>query len=97
MAYAGGAATGAAVAAAAIANAAKAAGGIIKMDPEEFIKILNRADKPLVAFAVGGVFSKNYQYITNYRGLFFFCKADNPIQLPGSAEIINCKKIWIPA
>ena len=87
---------GAAAAAAAIANAVKAHGGIIKMGRDEFIKILNKAEKPLVAFAEGGFFGKNYQYLTNYRGLFFFCKDKNPIPLPGTVEVIMCKKIMIP-
>lgn len=93
---AAGGATVAAAAAAAIANAIKASGAIIKMDRDEFIKILNRADKPLVAFAIGGFFGKNYQYLTNYKGLLFYCKANDPVQLPGSVEIVKCEKIWIP-
>jgi len=95
MAYAGGATAGAA-AAAAIAQAIKASGGIVSLEPGEFVKILNRADKPLVAHAIGGVFTKNYQYLTSYKGLYFFCKAPEPLQMPGSAEMIACKKIWIP-
>jgi hypothetical protein len=93
------AATGAgaaAAAAAAIANAIKAHGGIIKLEPDEFKKILNKADKPLVAFAEGGFWGKNYQYMTNYKGLFFFCKTKEAIHLPGTVETIMCEKIMIP-
>jgi len=61
---AGGGAAATAVAATAIANALKAHGGIIKLDREEFIKILNKAEAPLVAFAEGGFFGKNYQYLS---------------------------------
>jgi len=93
---AGGGAAATAVAATAIANALKAHGGIIKLDREEFIKILNKAKAPLVAFAEGGFFGKNYQYLTNYKGLFFFCKTGEAIRLPGTVEVIMCEKIWIP-
>ena len=86
-----------AAAAGAIANAIKASGAIIRIDPGEFVKILNRADKPLVAFAIGGLFNKNYQYLTSFKGLFFYCRAAEPVRLPGSAEVIKCQKIWVPA
>lgn len=93
---AGTAAAGAA-AAAAIANAIKASGAIIRIDPDEFTKILHRAERPLVAHAEGGFWGKNYQYLTNYKGLFFFCKAKEPIMLPGTVEVVLCEKICIPS
>ena len=93
---AGGGAAVAAAAAAAIANAIKAHGGIIKLNRDEFKKILNKAEAPLVAFAEGGFFGKNYQYLMNYKGLFFFCKTKEAIHLPGTVEVIMCEKIMIP-
>ena len=95
-AVAGGGAAAAAAAAAAIANAIKAHGGLIKLDPDEFKKILNKAEKPLVAFAEGGFWGKSYQYLMNYKGLFFFCKTKEAIHLPGTVEVIKCEKIMIP-
>lgn len=91
---AGGAA--AAAAAAAIANAIKASGAIVSMEPAEFTKILSKADKPLVVMATGGVFKKNYQYLTGYKGLMFYTKSDQPLQFGGTVELVASKKIWIP-
>lgn len=91
---AGGAA--AAAAAAAIANAIKASGAIVSMEPAEFTKILSKADKPLVVMATGGVFKKNYQYLTGYKGLMFYTKSDQPLQFGGDVELVASKKIWIP-
>ena len=95
---AAGAAAGATAAAhaAAVAQAIKASGAIIKMNPGEFMKIVNRSETKLVAFAVGGIFGKNYSYLTNYKGLIFYCKSSEPLTLPGAVEIIECEKIWIP-
>lgn len=90
-------ATAAAVVAAAVANAIKASGAIVKLEPNDFETIVNRSKDPLVVIAEGGLFSKNYQYLTSYKGLFFFCKTATPIQLPSGAEIIRSKNIWIPA
>ncbi len=92
---AGGAAAGGA-AAAAIAQAIKASGAIIQLEPSEFRKILSKSERPLVVTALGGVFSKNYQYLTNYKGLHFYSKSDTAIKLQADVEVVQAKKIWIP-
>ncbi|RME02170.1 MAG: hypothetical protein D6814_00085 [Calditrichaeota bacterium] len=93
MGYAGG---GAAVAAAAIAQAIKASGAIVRVDPQNFLTLLGKVDSPLVVVAVGGIFKKNYQYLTHYKGLIFYTKSDTFLTLPGDAEMIKAGKIWIP-
>lgn len=93
---AGGAAGAAAAAAAAVANAIKASGAIVKVEAPEFRKILDRAENPLVAYAEGGFWGKNYQYLVQYRGLYFFCKTGEPIHLPSTVQTVICEKIWIP-
>jgi hypothetical protein len=86
----------AAIAAAAIAQAIKASGTIVKVEPNDFLTILSKTKKPLVVMSMGGVFSKNYQYLTSYKGLAFFTKSNTPLQLPGDNELVHAKKIWIP-
>jgi hypothetical protein len=93
---AGGAAGGAAAAAAAIAQAIKASGAIVRVEPEDFVQILSRQKEPLVVQATGGFFSTNYQYLSSYKGLAFFCKSATPLELPAGCEVIQSKKIWIP-
>ena len=86
MSYDGGAAADAA--AAAIANAIKASGAIVNVEPGDFQAILSRSDKPLVVIAQGGIFKKHLRYLTAYRGLVFFTKADTPLSLP--AKVRGC-------
>ena len=93
---AGAAAVGAAAAHQAKINATKASGAIVKMAPEEFMKIINKSEEPLVVFAKGGFLNRKFRYLTSYRGLFFFTQASEPLALPGKAEIIAADKIWIP-
>lgn len=93
--YDGGA--GAVAAAAAIANATNASGAIVKLEPAEFQKILNRAESAVVVHAIGGIFKKNYQYLINYKGLFFFTKSETPISLGHRIELVTANKIWIPS
>jgi hypothetical protein len=95
-----GAATGGAAAAAgaaAIANAIKASGAIVNVESDDFETILRRAETPLVVCATGGVFSTKYYYLTSYKGLIFFTKTPAPLSLPGRAEVINAKRIWVPS
>lgn len=91
---AGGAA--AAAAAAAIANAVKASGVIIRLKPDEFAKILRRAEKPLVVTARGGWMNRTYKYMTSYKGLCFYTAAKEALIMPSDVEMVYSEKIWIP-
>jgi len=81
----------------AVAQAIKASGAIVNVEPRDFVSILSKNDKPLVVVAEGGFLKTNYQYLTGYKGLVFFTKSTIPLQLPGDTELITAKKIWIPA
>jgi hypothetical protein len=90
MAYAAGAA------AAAIARAIKASGAIVSMEPEDFLAIVNRCEKPLVVIAGGGFLDKGVRYMVAYKGLMFHTKSKSELILPGKAEVVHAKTIWIP-
>ncbi len=96
MAYGSGGAA-AAARAAAIANAIKASGAIVQVEPDDFIMLLSKVERPLVVMATGGFMKKNYQYLTGYKGLILFTKSATPLMLPGGAELITAKKIWVPS
>ena len=81
---------------AAIANAIKASGVVVRVSPEDFQRILAKAEKPLVVWATGGFFSRNYQYLTSYKGFAFFTKTAMPLQLSPRIETVVADKIWIP-
>ena len=89
-------AAGAAAAAAAIAQAIKASGVLVRVAPADFHAILRKIEKPLVIYAEGGFFSKNYQYLVSHKGFAFFTKTPEPILLPTEIETIIAKKLWIP-
>jgi hypothetical protein len=96
MAYGGG---GAAVAAAhaAIVQAVKASGVIVRLEPDAFMTVLNKIEKPLVVMAPEGWLKKDFAYLTSYKGLCFYTKCRTMLMLPGSAELIAAKQIWVPA
>jgi hypothetical protein len=87
----------AAVAAAVIAQAIKASGAIISLEPNDFFTVVSRVEKPAVVLATSGFRKKTYQYLTGYKGLIFYTKTKEPLQLSSSAEVIVARKIWIPS
>ncbi len=91
-----GAAAGSAAAAAAIANAIKASGVLVRMEPREFLSVLSRCENPLVVVAECGVFSRKHQYLTSYKGLAFYTKSSTPLPIGSHAEVISARKIVIP-
>ena len=88
--------TNGSAAAAAIAEATKASGAIVRVEPSDFMTILSKTEKPLVVMAQGGIVIKNHQYLTSYKGLVFFTKSVSPLQMSSKVEIVTAKKIWIP-
>jgi hypothetical protein len=85
-----------AAAQATIANAIKASGAVVRVEPEDFARILGKTDKPLVVYAQGGLISTSHQYLVSYKGLVFFTKSSDQIVLPRGTELIRANKIWIP-
>ena len=83
-------------AAAAIAQAIKASGVIVRVEPEDFVAILKRQSGALVVHATGGIFTTHYKYVTSYKGLAFFTKAPAPLDLPAGTELVQAKAIWVP-
>lgn len=80
----------------ALANAIKASGVVVRLEPAEWLTILKRTDAPLVVVGQGGVFKKHHQYLTAYGGLAFYTTSPDPLVLPGRAEVIVAKSISIP-
>ena len=86
---------GAGGAAAVMAEALKAIGAIVCVEPQEFLGILERIEEPLVVHSPCGLLTK-YKYLTSYKGLTFFTKSKEALLIPASVETITAKKIAIP-
>ena len=80
---------------AAAANALKASGTIVKVEPRDFVGIVGRCSDPLVVVSHEGVFWKQYRYLTSYKGLAFHAVSPTPLALP-KAEVITAKGISVP-
>jgi hypothetical protein len=85
----------AAAAAAAVANAVKASGAIVRVEPEEFRKLLDRNADALVVHAPSGMFS-DHKYLMGYKGLVFYTETSEPMSLTGRCQVVEARKIWIP-
>lgn len=90
------AAAGAAAAAAAIAQAIKASGTIVRIEPPDFERLVRRLPNALVVHTIGGLFSKTNQYLTSYKGLAFYTKSRETLSLSSDCEVIEAKSMWMP-
>jgi len=92
-------AVGGAVAAQAImiADAIKASGTIVQVEPQELLMVLELNHEPLVVRSSTKFFGVKYQYLTSYRGLAFYAKTKTQLTLPAHCQIIESKKIWVPS
>jgi hypothetical protein len=98
MTAAGAAAGGAAAAAAAVAQAIKASGTLVRLEADEMRKLLARLEAPLVVVtAHEGMFGDRHEVLVPHRGLAFYARDKRPFELPGDAEVIASRKIWIPS
>jgi hypothetical protein len=79
-----------------IGHAVKASGAIVRVEPEGFLKVVERSAEPLVVTAPGGLLSGGHEYLTSYKGLIFFTSSPKPLDLPASAERIDAERIWVP-
>jgi hypothetical protein len=82
--------------AAAMAQAIKASGAIVRVEPEEFQRLIGGADQPVVIVSHTRFFGDRYQYLSPYKGLVLHTRTRSPIPLPGRAETIVARSIWIP-
>ena len=85
-----------AAAAAAIAQAIKACGVLVQIEPEDFRILVKGIPDPLVVHAQGGIFRTSYTYLTSYKGLAFHARSPEPLDFPPGVELIRSKSISIP-
>ena len=83
-------------AAAAIVQAIKASGAIVRVEPEEFRKLLDQNQDGLLVHAMGGLFSSKHRYLMGYKGLAFHTSSPEPISVPRGCQVVEAKKIWVP-
>lgn len=94
---AGAASAGAVAAQQAIANAIKASGAIVRVEPAVFLDLLTRVEEPLVIECFQRVlFSNSHTYLTSYRGFVFYTKSAIPLTIPEWCEVIRANKVWTP-
>jgi hypothetical protein len=91
-----GAVAGGVAGAAVIAQAIKASGAIVRVEPMDFLTLLERAENPLLVYCESRFFSTSYQYLMGYKGLVFYTKSRTPLDLPRNIEVVTARKIWIP-
>lgn len=85
---------GAAAAGAVAARAIKASGAIVRVEPEEFQKLLNQGTDGVIVHTIG--FWSRHKYLMGYRGLVFHTTSRDPIVLPRGFHLVEARRMWVP-
>lgn len=89
---------GAAAAAAQMTYAVASAGGMVRVEPDVFLTLLDRSENPLVVYSSMWVLfiGRQHQYLTTYRGLTFVTRSPEPLILSKAVELIEAKSMFLP-
>ena len=79
-----------------VAQAIKAQGVLVRVDPGDFLSLLRKQEEPLVVIAPAGFLQRGYRYLISYKGLAFHTKSRDPLPLPPRAEVVQAQAISIP-
>jgi len=87
---------GSAAAAAAVIQAIKSAGAVVRVEPRDFSRLVERQDAPLVVYAAPSLFHRSHRYLCGYKGLCFYTKSPQALALTGSTELVRAHSFWLP-
>lgn len=91
--YGGAAAGAAAAAAAAEMEAIKASGAIVRVEPQEFQRLLARLEDPVVIMKQG---FRSTRYATAHKGFVFWTKHSGRLEL-GRVFLVRARGMHMPA
>jgi len=64
---------------------------VVETEPEDFMSVISKSEKPLVITVSSGVMKKEYKYLTTCRGLIFFTRSKTPLELPPGIDVVVAK------
>lgn len=76
-------------------KALRAAGVVVRLESDAFLEILGRHESPLLIYSAPGLLGR-HKYLVTYKGLAFYTKSRQELEIPESVELIVAKRIWIP-
>jgi hypothetical protein len=77
------------------ANLVLAPYNLISMDADDFLKLLEQIEKPLIIMAQGKhFFQQNYQYMVSFKGFNFQTKSLEKLPMPAYSLIVESKQSW---
>ncbi len=71
-----------------VLKAIKASGVIVQVNADTFLKLLVKADNPLLITACNyNFFSKSFQYLLSYKSFIFFVESKQRLIIPDLEEL----------
>lgn len=79
-----------------VQNALKMNGVFVKIEVNEFLKLINENENLLIVHNETGIFTNQYLYLTAYKGFIFCCKSKDQLPLPEKNEKIYAQRVALP-
>jgi len=79
-----------------VQNAIKMNGVFVKIEAQDFLRLINEQENLLIVHSKAGIFSNQYLYLTSYKGFIFYCKSKEQLPLPGKHEKIFSTNVSLP-
>lgn len=71
-------------------------GVFARITPEDFQNLMSRNEGLMIVASKAGLFKNQYQYLTSYKGLIFYCKGSEKLSVPGKHESIYSESVTLP-
>jgi hypothetical protein len=81
------------VAAQMVTQAGRSSGLLVRLSPEEFSRLVSRTSDQLVVVVEG---DSHYHYLTSHKGVPFYTRSQNRLQLPPNAEVVIAEGMSLP-
>jgi len=78
-------------------QAIRASGAIVRVEARDFEGVVRKTGDAVVIRARPAMLSKQYQYMTSYRGFIFYTRTREQLRFASSVEVIEAKTIYTPA
>lgn len=73
-------------------------GAVVQVEPDIFLATLAKIETPLVVMSHNkNYFSELFQYLTSYKGLFFYAESKQPLELPEVTELVEVERMRAPS
>jgi hypothetical protein len=71
-------------------------GVFARISPEDFQNLMSRNEGLMIVASKAGIFGNQFQYLTSYKGLIFYCRCGEKLSISSKHETLYSESVSIP-